>query len=83
MLQYLNQVRVKGVFTLDEVSYNTIGDILIECLKVLGYVDNQLYDIIDFSKNLRHVIPEDLADKLPIQNKKNSGCYQMIKELLC
>ena len=35
MLQYLNQVRVKGVFTLDEVSYNTIGDILIECLNVL------------------------------------------------
>ena len=59
------------------------NNILIECLKVLGYVDNQLYDIIDFSKNLRHVIPEDLADKLPIQNKKNSGCYQMIKELLC
>ena len=55
MLQYLNQVRVKGVFTLDDVSYNTIGDILIECLKVLGYVDNQLYDTI-ISKKIKKSI---------------------------
>lgn len=60
-----------------------VNSVLLDCLKILGYVDNQLYNIIDFTKNLRNVIPEDLQEKLPIETKKNLGCYEMIKEILC
>ena len=57
--------------------------IILDCLKILGYVDSQLYDIIDFSRNLNVIIPPDLKETLPILSKNNSGCYNTIKELLC
>jgi hypothetical protein len=59
------------------------NSILLDCLGIMGYVENQLYDIIDLTKNLNEVIPEDLIDSLPIETKENLGCYNMIKEMLC
>lgn len=59
------------------------NSVLLDCLSILGYVDNQLYDIVDFSKNLRMIIPPDLEGHLPIETKKTLGCYNMIKEMLC
>lgn len=59
------------------------NSVLLDCLKILGFADNQLYDIIDFSKNLQMVIPPDLIEHLPIASKRTLGCYEMIKEILC
>lgn len=57
--------------------------IILDCLSILGYTDNQLYEVVDFSKDLKEVLPTDLINSLPIMNRKNAGCYNMIKELLC
>lgn len=59
------------------------NSVLLDCLNILGYVDNQLSDVIDFCKNLRIIIPPDLEQHLPIETKKTLGCYNMIKEMLC
>ena len=59
------------------------NSILVDCLKLLGFVDTQLYDIIDYSKNLRDILPPDLIDTLPIANKYTLGCYERIKQILC
>ena len=71
------------------ISYDNVHEILytnsvlMDCLSVLGYVENQLYDIIDFTKDLTNIIPEDMVDNLPIETKENLGCYNMIKEMIC
>lgn len=59
------------------------NSVLIDCLKIIGYSDNQLYDIIDFTKDLKQIIPPDLIEELPIETKKTLGCYNMIKEMIC
>lgn len=56
---------------------------LMECLKLLGFLDTQLFDILDYTKNLRDIIPSDLVETLPIYNKQTSGCYNMIKDIIC
>lgn len=56
---------------------------LVDCLKILGFVDTQLFDILDYTKNLVDVIPPDLINELPIATKTTLGCYEMIKEILC
>lgn len=64
-----------------EIIYTNM--VLMDCLTVLGYVENQLYDIIDFTKDLTQIIPEDMIENLPIETKENLGCYNMIKEMIC
>lgn len=59
-----------------------VNNVLVDCLKVMGYVESQVYNVVDFSRNLKNVIPEDLQETLPVINKRNNGCYNMIKELL-
>ena len=64
-----------------EILYTNM--VLMDCLTLLGYVENQLYDIIDFTKDLTNIIPEDMVENLPIETKENIGCYNMIKEMIC
>lgn len=59
------------------------NSILLEALKILGYTENQLYDIIDFTKDMREVLPQDIIDTLPIVSGRNNGCYKLIKEIVC
>lgn len=59
------------------------NSVLIDCLKILGYADNQLVNIVDFTKDLKKVIPEDLIEELPITNKKTLKAYRKIRSLIC
>ena len=60
MLNSMNQTRTKGIFTLNENSYKTIGDILIECLTVLQlerYFES-IRLVINLSTTLYKTVPE-------------------------
>ena len=59
------------------------NSVLIECLKILGYADSQLTNVIDFTKDLKNIIPEDLIDELPITSKRTMKAYNKMKALLC
>lgn len=65
----------------NEIIY--VNTILIQCLDILGYTSTQIFDVMDFSKDLNQVIPIDLIETLPIENKVNLGCYKLIQEILC
>ena len=58
------------------------NNVLIECLKILGYAESQMSSIINFSKDLRNIIPEDLIEELPITSKKTNNAYKKIRGLL-
>ena len=60
MLNSMNQSRTKGMFTLNENSYKTIGDILIECLTVLQIERDfeSIRLVINLSTTLYKTVPE-------------------------
>ena len=60
MLNSMNQTRTKGMFTLNENSYKTIGDILIECLTVLQLERDfeSIRLVINLSTTLYKTVPE-------------------------
>ena len=60
MLNSMNQTRTKGIFTLNENSYKTIGDILIECLTVLQLERDfeSIRLVINLSTTLYKTVPE-------------------------
>lgn len=58
------------------------NNVLIECLKILGYAESQMTSVIEFSKDLRKIIPEDLIEELPITSKKTNNAYKKIRSLL-
>lgn len=55
--------------------------VLVECLKVLGYQDSQVRDVVNITRDFRKIVPEDLIAELPIKNKKNNKAYERIKAL--
>lgn len=59
------------------------NSVLVECLKILGYVDSQIREVVDFTRDFRKIIPEDLVDELPILNKRTSKAYNKIKGIIC
>ena len=58
------------------------NQVLIDCLKILGYVESQTRDIIMVTKDFRKIIPEDLINELPIVNKKNIRAYEKIQNFI-
>lgn len=58
------------------------NSILMDTLKKLGYADNQLFDILDFSTDFNKILPDDLIQSLPIQSKASLGCYNMILDYI-
>lgn len=56
--------------------------VLVSCLKILGYVDSQIREVVDFTKDFRTVIPDDLVAELPIANRKTNKAYVKIKGIL-
>ena len=56
--------------------------VLIDCLKILGYVEGQIRDVITVTKDFRKIIPEDLINELPIVNKKNTKAYEKIQTFI-
>lgn len=59
-----------------------VNSVLVDCLKVLGYVDSQIRDILTVTKDFRKVIPLDLIAELPIANTRTLRAYEKIKEVL-
>lgn len=55
--------------------------VLIDSLKVLGYVDAQIREIVDFTKDFRHIIPEDLIEEMPIANERTIAAYERIRRI--
>lgn len=55
--------------------------VLVDSLKILGYVDAQIKEIIDFTKDFRQIIPEDLIEDMPIVNEKTMAAYERIKRI--
>jgi len=58
------------------------NSVLVDCLKILGYVDSQIRDIINVTKDFRKIIPEDLIEELPTKNRKTIKAYERIKKLI-
>jgi hypothetical protein len=59
-----------------------VNSVLVECLKIMGYVDSQIKDIINVTKDFRKIIPIDLMAELPIANSRTLEAYEKIKEVL-
>lgn len=59
------------------------NEVLIKCLNILGYADCQLTKIVDYTQNLKTIIPIDLIEELPIMNRKTWKAYKKIAGLLC
>ena len=59
-----------------------INSVLVECLKILGYVDSQIRDILTVTRDFRKVLPIDLIAELPIANTRTLSAYEEIKEVL-
>lgn len=59
-----------------------VNSVLLECLKNLGYVESQMFTIVDYTRNLKNVIPVDLLQELPIMNKRTILYYKAIKRIL-
>lgn len=58
------------------------NSVLIECLKILGYVDNQIRDLVDITKDFTKIIPQDLIEDLPIVNEKTIKAYEKMRKLV-
>lgn len=63
-------------------NYIYVNYVLLECLKILGYVNCQIVDIIKLTNNLNLVIPKDIINTLPITSNVNMEQYNMFKEML-
>lgn len=59
-----------------------VNSVLLECLKNLGYVESQMFTIVDYTRNLKNVIPADLLKDLPIMNKRTIEYYKAIKRMI-
>ena len=59
-----------------------VNNVLLECLKYLGYVSSQLWSILSFTTNFNFIIPPDIIRQLPIKNESNDLFYKTIKENL-
>ena len=55
--------------------------VLVDSLKLIGYVDAQIKEIIDFTRDFRQIIPEDLIEEMPIMNERNKQAYERIKRI--
>jgi hypothetical protein len=74
---------IDNLISYDEVNNIVyINSVLVECLKILGYVDSQIRDIITVTKDFRKIIPLDLIAELPIANSRTLKAYEKIKEVL-
>lgn len=65
-----------------EQNYIFINYVLLECLKVLGYVNCQVWEILELTKDFNHIIPWDLRKTLPISTQQTRQQYQKILEIL-
>lgn len=59
-----------------------VNQVLVECLKMLGYAEVQIRDLVDYTRDLRNIVPLDLIEELPIQNQQTIKAYKRIKELM-
>lgn len=57
------------------------NQVLVDCFKILGYVDSQIKEVVDYTKDLRNILPPDLIEELPIKNKRTISAYNRIKDL--
>ena len=56
--------------------------VLVDCLNLLGYVDSQIREVAEYTKDFRKVIPPDLIDELPIANRKTKKAYERILDCI-
>lgn len=63
-------------------NYIFINYVLLECLKTLGYVNCQIWEILELTKDFNHIIPWDLLRTLPISTPNTQQQYQKILEIL-
>ena len=86
-IDYYGEIDIQPLHTLlsfdREHNYIYVNSILLDALKILGYVNCQMSDIIKLTLNLNHVIPVDITATLPITTKENMQQYALYKELLC
>lgn len=59
-----------------------VNNVLIECLKYLGFVGSQVYNILKTTTDFNQLIPVDLVEKLPITDDKTLKAYETIKEII-
>lgn len=58
------------------------NSILVDCLKIIGFADVQVRDVVEFTHDFRKVVPSDLIAELPIKSKKTMRAYDRILGLL-
>lgn len=59
-----------------------INNVLMESLKYLGYVNSQIFNILQVTGDFNHVLPEDIIETLPIENDYTLQKYKEIKEMI-
>lgn len=59
-----------------------VNNVLVECLKYLGFVSSQIYNILKTTTNLNKLIPCDLIERLPLVDDRTLQAYEKIKEIL-
>lgn len=59
-----------------------VNNVLVECLKYLGFVSSQVYSILKTTTNFNKLIPPDLVATLPITDERTLEAYEKIKEII-
>lgn len=59
-----------------------VNVILVDSLNILGYANNQIYSILDFTKDFNIILPKDVKSTLPINTPKAIEQYEKIRGIL-
>lgn len=59
-----------------------INNVLMESLKYLGYVNSQIFNILQVTGNFNKILPPDIIETLPLENEYTLQQYDKIKEMI-
>lgn len=59
-----------------------VNNVLVECLKYIGFVSSQIYNILKTTTNFNKLIPQDLIKKMPVADENTLKAYEKIKEII-
>lgn len=59
-----------------------VNNVLLNALSLIGYSNNQLYDVLDYTTDFSNVLPIDVIKSLPLKTTETMEQYENIKQYL-
>ena len=74
---------IDSLIQYEESTYTIyINNVLLDCLKFLGYTSQQVIPLFNYTRDFNNIIPSDMIKQLPVINQKNLKQYEQLKELI-